>query len=65
LLGYLEWKNYPLLLVDHIYKFLFEEIEVLLAALVGSSFDGGSQLMLGPWLGGNFDRSTVTFVVLK
>ena len=54
-----------MLLIYHIDEFLLEELDIFMATLVGSSFDGGPQLMLRPLLGSDFDWSSVTLVMLK
>ena len=41
---YLVREDHPLLLVYHVNEFLFEELNVIVTALVGPSFDGSSQL---------------------
>jgi len=58
-------EDHPLLLVYHVYEFLFKEVNVLVAALVGSSLNGSLELMFCPGFGSEFDRGSVTFVMLK
>ena len=36
---------------------------MFMTAFVRSSLDGSAQLVLGPWLGADFERGTVTLVV--
>ena len=55
-----------MLLVYHVYEFLFKEVNVLVAALMGSSLNGSPELMFCPgFVGSEFDRGSVTFVMLK
>jgi hypothetical protein len=46
-----EREHDPLALVDHVHELVFEEGEVLIARLVGTSIHGSLDVLLGPWNG--------------
>ena len=50
-----------MLLVYHVYEFLFKEVNVLVAALVGSSLNGSLELMFCPGFGIEFDKGVRDF----
>ena len=54
-----------MLFVDHVYELVLEEVEMFIATFMGPSLDSSAKSVLGPWLGSDFDRGSVIFVVLQ
>jgi len=58
-------EDYPLPLSDHINKFLFEEVNMIRAGLVGSALDGSAELGGSPRRRGELDRHPAVLVELE